>query len=431
MKGNFQIILIVVFLVAAVFGVFVFSGTIKIGKDRKQAGPEGEIVFWGTVRVELINDLIEKFNESNQGFSLKYIQKQPDEFDRDLLEALATGTGPDIFMLPNDLIYHYRNKVYGIPYDRLSPVAFKTNFASAGEVFVNSKGIVALPLSIDPIIMYYNRSLLDSAGIVYPPSTWEELRNIVSLLTKKDDDNKISQSTVALGQIANITNAKDIISSFILQTGNTIVEEKPEIGYVSTLEDPTKYSLENTLDFYTNFADPLNELYSWNRSLPESRDMFSSENLAIYFGYASELETLINRNPNQNFMIAPFPQIKGSNTKVTYAKVNGVAISAGTKNFEGAYAAASGLTLGEFALEYADAVGFAPARRDILSKKKDDIYSPIIYNSALFARSWLDPEPKDSYEIIKRMIENILSNNLTISDSIIDAQGKMNLLLIK
>lgn len=157
--------------------------------------------------------------------------------------------------------------------------------------------------------MYYNRSLLDSAGIIYPPKTWDEFRTMVPLLTKKDDNNKISQSAVALGQFTNITNSKDIIASMILQTGNTIVEEK-EDGFVSTLEDPSKYSLENTLEFYTDFADPLNDLYSWNKSLSDSRDLFSGENLAFYFGYASELQYLINRNPNQNFLMAPIPQIK-------------------------------------------------------------------------------------------------------------------------
>jgi len=430
MKGNFQIIIIVVFIIAAVFGVLVFSGTIKIGKDRTNLASGGSVVLWGTVKKELVSDIIEKFNETNSGFSVNYVQKQEDEFNDELLEALATGTGPDIFILPNDLVYHYRNKVYGVPYENLPITAYKTNFAGAGDVFVNSKGIVALPISIDPIVMYYNRSLLDSAGIVYPPKTWDEFRTMVPLLTKKDDNNKISQSTVALGQFTNITNAKDIIASMILQTGNTIVEEK-EDGFVSTLEDPSKYSLENTLEFYTDFADPLNDLYSWNKSLSDSRDLFSAENLAFYFGYASELQYLINRNPNQNFLMAPIPQIKGSNMKATYAKVGGIAVSASTKDFQRSYTVASMLAMGDFAKEYANALGLAPARRDLLSAKNEDLFSPIVYNSALFARSWLDPSPTDSYEIFKRMIENIISNSLTTSESITDAHGKMDLLLIQ
>lgn len=432
MKGNFQTIIIIVFLAAAVFGVFVFSGSIKIGKDKQQANSQGEIVFWGTVKNSSIFNIIERFNQSSNGYKLKYVEKSADLFSDELLEALATGKGPDIFMLPNDLVFYYRNKVFGVPYQTLSLAQFKNNFAGAGEVFVNSKGIVALPLSIDPLVMYYNRSLFDSAGIVNPPTTWDQVRDTVPLLTKKNDDNKIFQSAVALGQIVNITNAKDILLSLILQTGNPIVKEKIESGeYVSTLEDKTKYNLEDTLNFYTNFADPLNNLYSWNRSLPSSRDMFSAENLGIYFGYASELESLVNRNPNQNFLISSFPQIKGSSVKATYAKVNGIAVSNSTKNFEVAFLAAKDLAMGQFAEDYANVMGVAPARRDLLSKRKNDIFSLTIYSSALFAKSWLDPSPEDTYDVFRKMIENIISNNLDTSEAISDAHGKMNLLLIK
>ena len=57
----------------------------------------------------------------------------------------------------------------------------------------------------------------------------------------------------------------------------------------------------SVLKFYTDFADPLKDVYSWNKSFSNSRDAFSAENLVFYLGYASELQSLINKNPNQNF----------------------------------------------------------------------------------------------------------------------------------
>jgi len=59
---------------------------------------------------------------------------------------------------------------------------------------------------------------------------------------------------------------------------------------------------------------------------------FSAENLAFYFGFASELPTLVNRNPNQNFFVASLPQIKNASFKLTSARVTGIAISAFSKN---------------------------------------------------------------------------------------------------
>lgn len=431
MKGNFQIIIMVVFIVAIAFGLLVFSGTIKLGKDKRQSGPEGTVVLWGTVRRQLLSDALEKFNEQNQTFSVQYVEKSADNFNEELLEALASGRGPDIFFITNDLALSYSNKIFGIPYESVPLVSFKNSFAGAGEVFVNSKGILAIPLAIDPLVMYYNRSILDSTGITFPPTTWDEFLNIVPLITEKDENKRISRSTVALGQFENINNAKEIITSIFLQSGNSIVREE-QGNFISTLDDTRSGAgLEQALKFYTDFADPLKEAYSWNRSLPNSRDFFSSENLAFYLGYASELETLVNRNPNQNFLIAPIPQIKGSNFKSTYAKVTGIGILVSTKNFQNSLSAAMSLSGGEFAAHYAESLGVAPARRDLLAIKKEDVFSPVVYNSALFARSWLDPSNKDTNDIFRTMIDNILSNTTDISGALTDAQGKMSLLLLK
>ena len=41
-----------------------------------------------------------------------------------------------------------------------------------------------------------------------------------------------------------------------------------------------------------------------------SIDFFSARETVFYFGFASELKTLINKNPNQNLAVAQMPQIK-------------------------------------------------------------------------------------------------------------------------
>ena len=108
------------------------------------------------------------------------------------------------------------------------------------------------------------------------------------------------------------------------------------------------------LKFYTNFSDPSQSLYSWNASFPNSGDDFSSENLAFYFGFASELQSLINKNPNQNFFVASVPQIKNSNSKLTEAHVTGMAILASSKNINTAFTAASLMATGNFASAVCD-----------------------------------------------------------------------------
>lgn len=427
---NFQVIVIIVFIAAAVFGILVFSGAIPLGSQKSKTGALGTVVLWGTVKTQTIASALEDFSRANKTFIVKYVQKDPETFDQDLLEALASGQGPDMFFLPDNLVFNYKNKIYPIPYQSLPVASFKNSFAGAGEVFLTSKGILAFPIAIDPMVMYYNRSILDANSVVYPPSYWDEFINLMPLLTKKDETKKIIKSGVAMGQFSNISHAKDIISALFMQAGNPIITEKNG-SFVSALNETGKYDLGSILRFYTDFSNPLKDVYSWNKSLPNSIDLFSADNLAFYFGYASELQSLINKNPNLNFLPAPMPQIKNADFKLTSAHVTGIAISAFSKNFNTAFTAASLLATSDFASKFASTLGIAPARRDLLAVKQTDAYLPTFYSSALYARSWLDPSPEDTDNIFRNMVDKVLSNNMTVEDAITDASAKLGLLLAR
>ncbi|MCX6753073.1 MAG: extracellular solute-binding protein [Candidatus Nomurabacteria bacterium] len=429
MKGNnFQLIILVVFIVAGLFGILVFAGLIPIGQPVK-TGPVGVVTLWGTEKTSSIGKAITIFNNANSNVSLKYVQKNPATFDQDLLEALATGSGPDLFILSDDLIIHYKNKISIFPYPSYPLANFKNTFSSAGEVYLTPDGVLALPISVDPLIMYYNRAVLDANNIATPPSYWDDLQNIVPSLTKKDSSGKLISSAVALGQFSNINNAKDIIATLFMQAGSSIAENKGGVFYSTLDKVDNKIDPGSILSFYTQFTDPLNQFYSWNRSLQNSRDAFSSQALDFYFGYASELPYLTSKNPNLNFYVAPIPQIKNSNFKVTFGRTQGIAVSSASKNKNSAFMVASLLASGDFAQQFSDALLVAPARRDLLAKKPTDAYNPIFYSSALYSKSWPDPSSEKTDAIFSGMIDNALSNNLTPKGAVLDASSKLDFIL--
>ncbi|OGI65376.1 hypothetical protein A3A95_00790 [Candidatus Nomurabacteria bacterium RIFCSPLOWO2_01_FULL_39_18] len=430
MKGNFQLIIIIVFVAAAIFGVLVFSGAIPIG-DEEREGSLGTVVLWGTIKSSVMAPLLTDFNEANPAFTVKYVEKSEDSFDQDLLEAIASGVGPDIFFLPDNLALHYARRIFIIPYQSFPVASFKNTFVGAGEVFLTSRGILAFPIIVDPLMMYYNRSILDAKGIVYPPTFWDEMSSLVPAITEKNDSNKIIKSAVALGHFSNVAHAKDILATLFMQTGNPIVAEKDGAFNSALGGSGSQQNLASILKFYTDFANPTENVYSWNRSLPESADAFSGEDLAFYFGFASELTALVNRNPNQNFFIAPIPQIRGSNFKLTGARVTGLAISSFSKNFNTAFTAASLMATGDFADKLRVVGGMVPARRDLLANVPADSYSPAFYNSALFARSWLDPDSRGTDDIFRNMIDSVLSNSAGTGQAVSDADSKLNLLLLQ
>ena len=428
---NFQLISIIVFIALAIFGILVFSGAIPIGKS-DTPGAAGTVVLWGTIKQTIMTSLIEQFNNVNKAFVVKYVQKDVDTFDQDLLEALADGTGPDMFFLPDNLAFHYSNKIFTVPFTSYPIASFENSFAGAGDVFLTGKGILAFPISIDPLMMYYNRSILDANFITSPPIFWDDLVSLIPKLTKKDESNKIIKSTIALGHFSNVAHAKDILATLFMQVGNKIVSEKNGV-FQSNLSsvDNGGSNLASVLKFYTDFADPNNEMYSWNKLFLNSDEAFSKEDVAFYLGFGSELMSLVNRNPNENLAISSVPQVRGASFKVTGARVTGIALASSSKNIATAFIVASLMSTGDFASQFAIATNTAPARRELLKAKPADTYSPIIYDSALYARSWIDPSSKDTDNIFRNMIDSVLSNNMTPKNAIADTDGKLGLLLLK
>ena len=67
----------------------------------------------------------------------------------------------------------------------------------------------------------------------------------------------------------------------------------------------------------------------------------------------------------------------------------------------------------------------------MLAQKPTDAYSPFIYNSALYGKSWLDPSPNDTNDIFRNMIDSVLSGGFNPKDAISDSSDKLDLLLNK
>ena len=335
-KGSkFQLILLAVFGFFVIVAVMIFSGAIKIGKDTTSTAGT-PIVLWGSVPKSAMTPLLDKVNENNKSFRLSYEYVNINKFDENLIEALASGKGPDLIFLPNDLVIRYSDKVYQIPYANYPLKQFQDTFISEADLYLGSKGIFGLPVTVDPLVLYYNKAMLDSSGIPLPPKTWQEIIALIPRLTNSDTSYNISQSTIALGEFDNVANAKDIMSMLMMQFGTSIVSRSQD-KLVSTVNDTLGNEQyrpgPRALEFYSKFSNPAESAtYTWNAGLTNSRDMFIAGNMAFYIGYASELFYIKDRNPNLNFNVTLVPQIEGAKLKTTYGRMNSIAITKNSKN---------------------------------------------------------------------------------------------------
>lgn len=433
--NNFQTILVAIFLAFFVFAVLIFSGAIKIGNDPSKTGAQGKITIWGTFPKSSISDALESINASNNNLTLNYTQKDIASYQEDLIESFAAGNGPDLFIITPDMIIKNKNFIYKIPYASYPKEKFINSFIDGASIYMDNDGILGYPLLVDPMVLYYNKDILSNEGIVYPPSTWDELFTLNPSLTKRDNFGTISQSMIALGQYSNIKNAKAIISTLLLQNNNQIVKQK-DSTYVSALTDNIQNlsvsPLESVLKFFTEFSNQSKSGYSWNISLPNSLDMFTSGKLAFYLGRASELFKIQEVNPNLSFNVTQIPQIKDASIKRTYGDIYAVVVNKKTTNFNSAFLVASSLSSGDSLKNLSAGVSLPSASRSLLADKpKDNPYLATFFNSALISRSWVDPDGVKSDSVFKELVENILSNSLSISSAMSKAHGQLGQLISK
>jgi ABC-type glycerol-3-phosphate transport system substrate-binding protein len=430
--NNFQTILVAIFLAFFVFGVLVFSGMINIGVNKKgKDAISGKIVVWGILPFNQTSDLLDRLSGSGSQFTIKYAQQDEKTYQSNLIEAFAKDQGPDLFILNPDMILRNSGFIYTVPYASYPEKTFRTTYIDGSDFLLNKDGVMGYPLLVDPLVLYFNKNILANEGILYPPATWDELFTLSSKLIKKRSDGSVTQSMIALGEYDNVNHSKDILSMLLLQNKNPIVSRN-DTGYVLNLRDmaPNKtVPIEQVLNFFLDFSNPSKDSYTWNRAMNNSFDMFIKGNLAFYVGYASELFKIQSVNPNLSFDVAMIPQLKNTDTKSTYGQISSVVISKKSKNLNSAFGVAALMSEPDFLKDLAISVSLPTADRSLLNVKPQDPYLLTFFNSAIIAKSWLDPDKEKSDEIFRELIENSLSNKLSIIDAIGKASNQLDLIV--
>src|SRR5579885_3208840 len=63
----------------------------------------GNLVWWMTFEDQQnLQDLITDYQNAHKGVNITFVKKDATTYEQDLVNALAAGTGPDIFAIHND-----------------------------------------------------------------------------------------------------------------------------------------------------------------------------------------------------------------------------------------------------------------------------------------------------------------------------------------
>lgn len=421
---KFKTIILALFIIFAVVGVG-FLALYK-GDGADTAGAQVEV--WGTLSRDAVSEMVRQANANTEGLlNILYVEKDPQTYEGELLEAIASGNSPDLILFPDEFIVKHSNKVIPIPFESFPEERFRNTFIEAGEIFLSGDQIIALPFSVDPLMLYWNRDIFSNEGVANPPTTWTELLTLTPSLTITDPNFNITRSAVALGEYDNVDHAKEIIYSLLLQVGNPVVTYNGE-EFISSLRGASGDSSASALNFYTGFADPTRTTYSWNRSLPGSKDAFVAGDLAMYIGFASEEGELRRRNPNLNFATVELPQLEDTSKKTTFANVGGFAVMSNTSNPTDAFNTLYTLTGNQVVGLWSSVSGEPPVRRDLIQSGGEGS-AQVLHNSALWSVGIAEPDNARTSNIFREMINSITSGTYNITEALRRADDSLGSLM--
>ncbi len=413
----FEIILIAFFGLAALGGL-IFLANMK-GSGEEEVKVYGDaVVVWGTFPQRDVQVIFDEIAKTDKGFTaVQYRSIDERGFENELVNAIAEGVSPDLVLLPHTLLVTFRSKLTPIGPATLDERTFRNTYIDGAEIWRLTEGVYALPFAVDPLVLFWNRDLFSAAGLASPPRTWESVvSDTVPRLTTFDAGRKVSQSAIGMGEFINVNHAKDIVATLLLQAGVSIAEERDGRYEITFGKDQATVS---ALRFYTQFASPESSAFTWTRAQQFDRNAFTAGKIGMYIGEGSEIQAIGDENPNMNFDVTTMPQAQGATALRTHGTFYGFAIPKASRNVAGAYRVAQKLTTGTTAGTLAESLRLTPVLRSHMSTPTSGLYDQVLRDSALIARGWLDPAPKETEDAIKTTIDEVTSGREEI-DMVID-----------
>lgn len=389
--------------------------------------------FWSVFdEADVYKDLIAAYKVQHPNVAIEYRKFRPEEYEKELIRALADGTGPDIFSVHNTKVAEFQTLLAPMPTQinvsglvsqgtlkkevvlvakkesTISQKAYKAQFVDAvsEDAILNytadpkvaaTPRIYGFPFSVDTLALFYNKDLLNAAGVAEPPTDWDSFNEAVKKLTKYDASGGVAQSGAALGTVKNVDRSGDIISVLMMQNGAQMTDTsgRPSFDKIPAGTPQNVFPGLDAVTFYTDFANPVKEVYTWNDSLPNSVSAFGRGQTAFMLGYSYDVPILTAAAPKLNYGIAPLPQITGGKV-VNYPNywIHGVSK---TSKF------------GDYAwnfLQYASSPANVPkylaksarptAVRNLIATQLDDEALGVFANQLLTAQSWYHGKDSDA-----------------------------------
>jgi len=426
---------IIIGIIAAIIIFVLLLVTGVIPGLRSPVSEKCTLTVWGAFEDSGVKDAFEEisaaYKKENGACEVKYFQRDYLNYERDLVDALASGNGPDLFYIHNSWLPKHKEKISPMPqlvpgkeknFKYMTPYDYKNKIFVdvAAQDFIDDEKIYAIPLYVDTLAVFWNKDIFNKKGVPKPPQTWEEFVEIIPKLTETDEKDNITRSAVSMGMWSdnitpkgNINRATDILAALMLQGGTEITnKENKSATFVRTVSvgggeeiSPGKQALQ----FYTDFANPLKKVYTWNKDMHYSLNAFSEGSVAMTINYAYNTSTIKKEASRLNFSVAPFPQPRGIAVPINYPSYWGITVASASKQQTQAWDFLMFFSREENTKKYLEASHHPTAMKDLfLWQKAIDPDLSVFIDQALSAKSWYQPNNLAVDQIFGEMIQSVV-----------------------
>ena len=433
-------------------------------REAQQSLKPVELTVWRVFDgQDTFDEIINDYRRVHPNVRVNYRKLRFEEYEDELIRALAEDRGPDVFSLHNSWMKGYTDLIEPMPdtlritYQELKgtlkkePVVTIRNertmsLRELNDSFVDvvpeyvvypatteagtQNRIYGLPLSVDTMALYYNKEILDAAGIPQPPSTWEEFQEAIITLTKYDANGGIAQSGAAIGTGSNIERSSDLVSLLMMQSGAQMTDARGQARFAEAVSGAGGRTLPaaDALRFYTDFANPTKEVYTWDKSFGSSFDAFVSGQTAFFFGYSYHAPLIEAQAQKLEVEIAPMPQITDDlRARINYGNFWVESVSKKSENTDWAW------DFVQFAADetnvesYLDQARKPTALRSLVLTQAEAFDIAVFADQVLSAQSWYNgANASAAEEALEEMVDDVVAGTLTIEEALGIAQNQVN-----
>lgn len=169
------------------------DGPADFGTGSLELSGDVTIQYWQyelAAKTQLVEELIPEFEEANPGITVEHVNFPYDDFRQQVAAAVQAGEGPDVLNVYYGWIPAYVQQQFlvPLPQDIFPAEVIRDAYFPTVQVAEVEGEYYALPTAVRTLALFYNKDILEAAG-VEPPSNWEELVEVAKATVQKEGDN--------------------------------------------------------------------------------------------------------------------------------------------------------------------------------------------------------------------------------------------------